>query len=577
MNQSGYRVLVVDDEPAVRRLTVMALSKQGLTCDHAENGQEALQHLESTRYDAVVTDLAMPLMHGHALAVQILAKPDRPMLIIVTGVMEPRLAKDLLARGVDDIVFKPIEFQGFALKLKVMLDRRASANKAKELQRAATSKNAKAYDLKGLTPITGEELEGQLAKVASLVPISSAALDVYQLVTTSEASISTLTAAVERDGALIAEMLRLANSSQLNPSTRRIVKVEDAILRLGTTRVAELAMAVSALTSMTQEKIPWMDLDLEWRRSIASGVALEILLERCSPDVRSEGLLLSVILHAMGRYILAILYPRHYEVLLEECVKHNSTLDEAERLVFPLDHAAVLSRLLDAWRISPEVYRPLVHASKDYAALSSLPAKLHVQMELVKTAIVLGQAALGRWRPWDMIDLPSDALLARWKIDDVATVIQQIRDETDDIAAFRRAGAPPAAAIAKKDIPQAALAPILRYSSGSVPSSDVLAVILGAAGYDVDPVSGDELSSTAPVLVNCLEGVPENMTPKTLVDAGHQILIPAREAPDLGAEAKSIVALPCSFAALRSACLHVLPPLPVGFPNVQTESTLVSV
>lgn len=570
-----YRVLVVDDEPGLRRLMVMALSKQGFACDHAENGQDALKHLAATRYHAVVSDLAMPVMHGHALAKEILSKPDRPLLIIVTGVLEPRLAQDLLTRGVDDVVFKPIDFQGFALKLKIMLDQRSASVKTTEMPKPSPAKRVKPYDLKGLKPISRAELEGGLVNVSSLVPISAAALDAYQLVTTSEVSVFTLTAAVERDGALVAEMLRVANSPLLNPSCRRIVAVEDAILRLGTTRVAELAIAVSALTSMAQEKIPWMDLDLEWRRSIASGVALEILLERASSAPKSEGLLLSVILHGMGRYILATLYPRHYEVLLAECGERNSTLDEAERQVFPLDHAAVLSRLLDAWKIAPEIYRPLMHVSQDFAALSGLPAQLHMQTELTKTAIVMGQVALGKWRPWDKIDLPSEALLARWRIEDIESVIQQIREETASIAAFRRTGDPFATANSPEEIPEVTLVPILCYSSGATPQSDMLRVILSTDGYEVEPVSSDELIRKAPVLVNCLEGIPENATPKTLVDDGHRILIPAREAADMGTEAQ--IVLPCSFATLRNACLAVLPPDSVVCPSLLTEPCLVSV
>lgn len=552
---------MVDDEPALRRLTAMALSKHGISCDHAENGQDALEHLQSTRYDAVVTDLAMPVMNGHALAVQILSRPDRPLLIVVTGVLEPKLAKDLMARGVDDIVFKPIDFQGFALKLKVILDRRGAILKAKELQQAPPSKGLKPYDLKGLKAITSEELERQLAGVASLVPISSAALDVYQLVTTVESSISTLTAAVERDGALIAEMLRLANSSQLNPSARRIVKVEDAILRLGTTRVAELAMAVSAMTSMTQEKIPWMDLDLEWRRSISSGVALELLLDRAPLELKTDGLLLSVILHAMGRYVLAILFPRHYEVLLAECARRKSSLEEAERQVFPLDHAAVLSRLLEQWKIAPEVYRPLAHVSEDLAALTNLTHDLRAQVELIKTSILLGRAAQGRWHAWDAIDLPTEALLAKWRIDNVESVIAQIRQETSDIAAFRRSPALSSPATAAKVETASLGRHSLPYYSSSPTGCDVLPFILASAGYVLEPVSEDQLAGRTSVLINGLERIPD-VDLKTLHGIGHQVLAPARDARKHGDQSPNQVTLPCSFAALDNACLQVVPRAP---------------
>jgi DNA-binding response OmpR family regulator len=125
MSDQDLRVLVVD-EPAIRRRVAMALSKHGVQCDHAENGVDALRLMKSTRYDAVVTELAMPQMNGHALAVEILSMPDRPLVMIVTGIQEPRLAQDLMARGVDDLLFKPVDFAGLALKLKILLDRRTA-------------------------------------------------------------------------------------------------------------------------------------------------------------------------------------------------------------------------------------------------------------------------------------------------------------------------------------------------------------------------------------------------------------------------------------------------------------------
>ena len=125
MSDQDWRVLIVD-EPVIRRLMAMAFSKHGMLCDHAENGIDALRQMKSTRYDAVVTELAVPQMNGHALAVEILSMPDRPLVMIVTGIQEPRLAQDLMARGVDDLMFKPVDFTGLALKLKIRLDRRAA-------------------------------------------------------------------------------------------------------------------------------------------------------------------------------------------------------------------------------------------------------------------------------------------------------------------------------------------------------------------------------------------------------------------------------------------------------------------
>jgi DNA-binding response OmpR family regulator len=125
MSEPQKRVLVVDDEAAVRELTIRALDQEGFECDPAINGEQALKMLEITQYDAVITDLRMPQVHGHALVVELLKRKERPAVLVLTGILEPRLAKDLLARGVDDIFFKPVDHRLMAVKLAALLSYRA--------------------------------------------------------------------------------------------------------------------------------------------------------------------------------------------------------------------------------------------------------------------------------------------------------------------------------------------------------------------------------------------------------------------------------------------------------------------
>ncbi len=122
----SLRALVVDDEESIRLLAVAALSNEGFVCDMADDGQSAWQHISESKtpYDLVVTDLAMPRRNGHALAVDLLALPERPLVAILTGVTDPRLTRDLIARGVDDFVIKPVKFAPFAAKMRALADRR---------------------------------------------------------------------------------------------------------------------------------------------------------------------------------------------------------------------------------------------------------------------------------------------------------------------------------------------------------------------------------------------------------------------------------------------------------------------
>ena len=133
MAERRYRALVVDDEAALRMLTVRELSRRGFECDAAHDGAQAMELIVSRHYDVVVTDLRMPGMNGHALAVELLSRENRPAVVVLTGVTEPRLAKDLIARGVDDIVFKPVDVGILAAKVRALVIRRVSQKTADQL------------------------------------------------------------------------------------------------------------------------------------------------------------------------------------------------------------------------------------------------------------------------------------------------------------------------------------------------------------------------------------------------------------------------------------------------------------
>lgn len=112
-----YKTLIVDDEPHVRELTSRALSAYNFVCDTAEDGNHALALCGAQHYDAVVTDLRMPNRHGHSFVCELLQHPSPPHIFVVTGLSEPRLARELVIRGVDDVLQKPVDYDELAIKL----------------------------------------------------------------------------------------------------------------------------------------------------------------------------------------------------------------------------------------------------------------------------------------------------------------------------------------------------------------------------------------------------------------------------------------------------------------------------
>ena len=103
------RVLVADDDEAVRALCMAVLHREGYEVESASDGREALVSIESTAYYAILLDLGMPYVHGSTL-LSILSQTKPEMLrrvLVMTAA--PDGATDPLIGVVGAILHKPIE------------------------------------------------------------------------------------------------------------------------------------------------------------------------------------------------------------------------------------------------------------------------------------------------------------------------------------------------------------------------------------------------------------------------------------------------------------------------------------
>jgi CheY-like chemotaxis protein len=98
-------ILVVDDEPAIRRLLRLTLGTE-YDVEEAEDGGEALRHLYRARTDIVLLDVAMPVMDGLAVCRAARAEPslDRLGIIIVSAYSD---RDEALEAGADRYFSKP--------------------------------------------------------------------------------------------------------------------------------------------------------------------------------------------------------------------------------------------------------------------------------------------------------------------------------------------------------------------------------------------------------------------------------------------------------------------------------------
>lgn len=114
------RILLVDDDPVLLQALpdTLRLRIPELTIDTCLSGLQALERLQTSDYDAVISDIKMPNLDGLALLAKIqLEWPNIP-IILMTGHGEEELANRGLQGGAFDFVQKPIERETFIASVR---------------------------------------------------------------------------------------------------------------------------------------------------------------------------------------------------------------------------------------------------------------------------------------------------------------------------------------------------------------------------------------------------------------------------------------------------------------------------
>jgi len=121
---SPISVLLVEDNVLNQKLIFLNLAKYGFKIDVANNGQEALEKLESQSYDLVLMDLMMPVMDGLEATLRIRenekASQEHIPIIGLTANTYDADREKCLAHGMDEYMAKPFDLEEFYSNIKLL-------------------------------------------------------------------------------------------------------------------------------------------------------------------------------------------------------------------------------------------------------------------------------------------------------------------------------------------------------------------------------------------------------------------------------------------------------------------------
>jgi chemosensory pili system protein ChpA (sensor histidine kinase/response regulator) len=125
------KVLVVDDSISIRKYVQRFLDRTGYEVEVAADGMEALDVMGKTKFDAVITDLEMPVMHGYDLIAEMKRNPTLITIpvIVLTSRAGDKHRQKAIDMGAQDYLVKPFEEQEMLGALKKLLSGPALAHR----------------------------------------------------------------------------------------------------------------------------------------------------------------------------------------------------------------------------------------------------------------------------------------------------------------------------------------------------------------------------------------------------------------------------------------------------------------
>jgi len=320
----------------------------------ATTGEEALAILEQRPMDVVVSDMRMPGMDGSQLLAEVARLYPDMVRIVLSGHSE----REAVLRCVGpshQYLAKPCD--------------------ADTLRRTIS----RACSLREL--LSSKELQPKLAEIRSLPKAPAIYTELVSALRDDNVPLKRIVSLVERDPALAAKILQLANSAYFG-LPREIVSISSAVNFLGLRNLTSAILTAGVFAEiMDAEQLADAFGDEDpWRHATGVGGLAKRIAETLTTDqTMQEEAMTAGLLHDCGQLVLAASYGRRYREVLQNSKSESVTLVNLEREAFGADHAKVGAYLLGIWGLPDSIvevvvfhHEPILDTDRGATALTAV-------------------------------------------------------------------------------------------------------------------------------------------------------------------------------------------------------------
>lgn len=348
-------ILFVDDENNVLeglQRMLFPLQREW-TMAFASSGPRALELLEKSRFDVIVSDMRMPGMDGAQLLAEVKKRYPDTLRFILSGQSD----SEVVYRSVGEahqFLSKPCKPKF----LKECVDR--------------------AFVLREL--LDSDSLKSRVAQIPALPPVPQVYAKLCEELKSPECSIADIGRVIEMDLAMTAKILQLTNSAFF-ALRRHVATAAQAASLLGLNTVRALVLTTGLFAPLENASLPkGFSIDALWKHSLlVGGYAQAICQAEQAPKEITGDAYTAGLLHDAGRLVLASACAEDYAHVHDYAIMNELLLTDAEKEILGCTHAEIGAYLLGIWGLPHSIveavayhHRPANAVGTGFSALTAV-------------------------------------------------------------------------------------------------------------------------------------------------------------------------------------------------------------